>query len=226
MSHIEQRFNYVNLTQIMPQWMSWLKSNEKEILGILNDLACKAEEVANLLADLFANFDKLEENHAKIRKLEREADKVTHSVFEELNKTFITPFDREDISRIASKTDDIIDYIEGISGRIINFRITASPPYMLDIAKELTVATKEVNFMITRLNNVKADKSIIDHCRNVSESEHRVDEIHRKAVGELFDTKDVIIIIKMKEIYDALETTSDRCQDVADSIEDIVLKYT
>jgi len=210
----------------MPQWMSWLKSNEKEILAILNDLACKAEEVAALLADLFANFEKLEENHSKIRKLEREADGLTHSVFEELNKTFITPLDREDISRIASKTDDIVDYIEGISGRIVNFRIKSSPPYMLEIAKELSIATNEINYMITRLHNVKADKSIIDHCRKVSESEHRVDEIHRKAVGELFDTNDVVTIIKMKEIYDALETASDRCQDVADSIEDIVLKYT
>ena len=210
----------------MPQWMSWLKSNEKEILAILNELACKAEEVSALLVDIFASFEKLEENHAKIKRLEREADNLTHSVFEELNKTFITPLDREDISRIASKTDDIIDYIEGISGRIINFKVKASPPYMLEMAKELSLATKEVNFMITRLHNVKADKSIIEHCRKVSESEHRVDEIHRKAVGELFETNDVVTIIKMKEIYDALETTSDRCQDVADSIEDIVLKYT
>src|SRR5574338_96579 len=210
----------------MAKWLSWIKSNDKEIIAILNDLANKAEESAKLLVELFVNFDKLNEIHSQIETIEKEADKLTHSVFEELNKTFITPLDREDISRIASKTDDIIDYIEGISGRIINFRITTSPPYMLEMAKELAIATNEVNFMITRLNNVKADKSIIDHCRKISESEHRVDEIHRKAVGELFDTKDVITIIKMKEIYDALETTSDRCQDVADSIEDIVLKYT
>ena len=85
--------------------MSWLRSNEKEILAILNDLACKAEEVSNLLVDLFSHFEKLEEIHAKIKKIERDADGVTHSVFEELNKTFITPLDREDISRIASKTD-------------------------------------------------------------------------------------------------------------------------
>ncbi len=93
----------------MPQWMSWLKSNEKEILGILNNLACKAEEVSKLLVELFTDFDKLDEIHVKIKKLEREADADTHSVFEELNKTFITPLDREDISRIAFKTDDIYD---------------------------------------------------------------------------------------------------------------------
>ncbi len=210
----------------MTQWTSWIKSNEKEILSILNDLACKAEEAAKLLTELLGDFSKLNENHAKIKKLEREADNLTHSIFEELNKTFITPLDREDISRIASKTDDIIDYIEGISGRIINFKIKSSPPYMFEISKELHKATQEINFMITRLNNVKADKSIIDHCRAISEIEHRADDIYRKAVGELFDTTDIINIIKMKDIYEALEEASDRCLDVADSIEDIVLKYT
>ena len=210
----------------MTQWLSWIKSNEKEILSILNDLARKAEEAASLLSELLGNFEKLNENHTKIKKLEREADNLTHSIFEELNKTFLTPLDREDISRIASKTDDIIDYIEGISGRIINFKIKTSPPYMFEISKELHRATQEINLMITRLNNVKADKSIIDHCRTINEIEHKADDIYRKAVGELFETTDIINIIKMKDIYEALEEASDRCLDVADSIEDIVLKYT
>ena len=210
----------------MPQWMSWIKSNDKEILSILNELACKAEESARLLVDTFANFEKLPENHSKIMAIEKEADGLTHSVFEELNKTFITPLDREDISRIASKTDDIIDYIEGISGRIVNFRIKSSPPYMLEIAKEIHNSTKEINLMITRLNKVKIDKSIIEHCRAVNLLEHKADDIYRKAVGELFETTDIINLIKMKDIYEALEHASDRCLDVADSIEDIVLKYT
>ncbi len=210
----------------MAQWLSWIKSNDKEIMAILNDLACKAEESAKLLVDLFANFDKLIEIHAQIEKIEKEADILTHSIFEELNKTFITPLDREDISRIASKTDDIIDYIEGISGRLIGFKIKSTPPHMLEIAKEIHNSTKEINFMITKLNKVKADKSIIEHCRTVNEQEHSVDTIYRKAMAELFETTDVINIIKMKDTYEALEHASDRCLDVADSIEDIVLKYT
>lgn len=210
----------------MAQWMSWIKSNDKEIIAILNDLAGKAEESAKLLVDIFTNFDKLLENQSQIEAIEKQADKLTHSIFEELNKTFITPFDREDISRIASKMDDIIDYIEGISGRIIGFKIKNSPPHMLEIAKEIHNSTIEINFMITRLNKVKADKSIIEHCRTVNEQEHRVDTIYRKAIGELFETTDVINLIKLKDTYEALEHASDRCLDVADSIEDIVLKYT
>ncbi len=210
----------------MPQWMSWIKSNDKEIMSILNDLAGKAEASAKLLVDIFTNFDKLNEIHAQIEKIESEADKLTHSIFEELNKTFITPLDREDILRIASKTDDIIDYLEGISGRLIGFKIKTPPPYMLEIVKEIHNSTKEINYMITKLNKVKADRSIIEHCRTVNQQEHNVDALFRKAMGELFETTDVLNIIKMKDTYEALENASDRCLDVADSIEDIVLKYT
>ncbi len=210
----------------MGQWLSWVKSNEKIILGILDDLAKKAAETSQVLVELFSNFEKAEDYHNKIKKLEREADGLTRSVFYELNQTFITPLDREDIQRIASKTDDVIDFIEGISGRIIRYKISSPPPYMLEIAKELSKATKEVEYMVSRLKNVKGDKSIINHCRNTSDLEHTIDDLYRTALAELFETNDAITIIKMKDIYEALETASDRCVDVAVVVEDIVLKYT
>ncbi len=210
----------------MVQWLSWVKSNEKIILGILDDLAKKAVETSEVLVELFLNFEKAEDYHNKIKKLEREADGLTRSVFSELNKTFITPLDREDIQRIASKTDDVIDFIEGISGRIIRYKISSPPPYMLEIAKELTKTTKEVEYMISRLKNVKGDKTIINHCRNASDIEHTIDDLYRTALAKLFETNDAVYIIKMKDIYEALETASDRCVDVADVVEDIVLKYT
>ena len=210
----------------MVQWLSWVKSNEKIILGILDDLAKKAVETSEVLVELFLNFEKAEDYHNKIKKLEREADGLTRSVFSELNKTFITPLDREDIQRIASKTDDVIDFIEGISGRIIRYKISSPPPYMLEIAKELSKATKEVEYMVSRLKNLKGDKTIIDHCRNASDIEHTIDDLYRTALAELFETNDAVYIIKMKDIYEALETASDRCVDVADVVEDIVLKYT
>jgi uncharacterized protein len=208
------------------QWLSWVKSNEKEILRILDELAKKAVETSETLVGLFSNFEESTDYYNKIKKLEREADGLTRAVFAELNKTFITPLDREDIQRIASKTDDVIDFIEGVSGRIQSYKITSAPSYMLEIAKELTKATKEVEFMVSRLNNVKGDKTIINHCRNTSDIEHTIDDLYRTAVGQLFENSDAVTIIKMKDIYEALETASDRCVDVADVIEDIVLKYS
>lgn len=210
----------------MGQWLSWVKSNEKEILTILDNLAIKAKETAEQLVNLLANMDKADHYQEEIKKLEREADELTRSIFAELNKTFITPLDREDIQRIASKTDDVIDYIEGIAGRIKSYHVTSTPPYMLEIAKELLNAIKEVELLISRLKSVKADKSLIDHCRKISDIEHNIDDLYRTAVGELFEKNDAITIIKLKDIYEAIESASDRCLDVADVIEDIVLKYT
>lgn len=209
----------------MGQWLSWVKSNEKEILTILDKLADKAVEVSEDLVKLFGDMEHAREHHIVIKKLEREADELTRNVFAELNKTFITPLDREDIQRIASKIDDVIDFVEGISGRIVSYHITEVPPYMLEISKELTKATKEVELMIDKLGNMKRNGDIINHCRTTSDIEHTIDDLFREAVGKLFETNDAINIIKLKDIYEAIETASDRCVDVADVVEDIVLKY-
>lgn len=210
----------------MGNWLSWVKSNDKEILSILDSLAKKAVETSEQLVVLFSDVENIDIHHTTIKKLEREADEYTRAVFAELNKTFITPLDREDLQRIASKIDDVIDFMEGISGRMFSYKITVAPPFMLDIAKELVLATKEVEYMISKLNTIKNAKDMIIHCRNTSEIEHRIDDLYRTAVGKLFEGTDAVSIIKLKDIYEALETASDRCVDVADVVEDIVLKYT
>ena len=209
----------------MGQWLSWVKSNEKEILTILDNLAKKAVEVSDELINLFSDIENAQDHHTKIKEIERDADRLTRSVFAELNKTFITPLDREDIQRIASKTDDVIDYVEGVSGRTVSYHITVTPPFMLDIARELAKATTEVEYMISKLGNLKGNKDLITHCRKASDIEHAIDVLYRNAVGKLFETHDAINIIKLKDIYEAIETASDRCVDVADVVEDIVLKY-
>jgi len=210
----------------MGQWLSWIKSNDKEILTILDNLAIKAKETGEQLVLLFSDMDKASEYNTNIKKLEREADELTRSIFAELNKTFITPIDREDIQRIASKTDDVIDFMEGIAGRIKSYNVKSTPPFMLEITKELLSAIKEVELLISRLKDVKVDKSLVEHCRKISDIEHNIDDLYRTAVGNLFETNDAITIIKLKDIYEAIETASDRCLDVADVVEDIVLKYT
>jgi len=209
----------------MGQWLSWIKSNEKEILAILDNLAKKAVETSEELVSLFSDIEHANEYHTKIKKFEREADSLTRSVFAELNKTFITPLDREDLQRIASKIDDVIDFMEGVSGRTVSYHISSTPLYMLEISKELSKATKEVEIMISKLNNVKGNSDIITHCRTTSDIEHTIDKLYREAVGKLFETNDAVNIIKLKDIYEAIETASDRCVDVADVVEDIVLKY-
>ncbi len=209
----------------MGQWLSWIKSNEKELLTILDNLAKKAVETSEEVVVLFSNLSDAEQPK-KIHRLETEADVLTRDIFTELNKTFITPLDREDMQRIASKIDDVIDFMDGIAARVASYKIITPPPYCEEMAKELVNATKEVEYMISKLQRIKNPKDMIDHCRNTGDIEHKVDELYREAIRDLFETDDAIQIIKLKDIYETMETASDRCVDVADVIEDIVLKYT
>jgi len=96
----------------------------------------------------------------------------------------------------------------------------------LDIANELVKATKEVELMTSKLQNIKNPSTMIEHCRKTSAIEHKVDDFYKDAMSELFESSDAIQIIKLKDIYESMETASDRCVDVADVVEDIVLKYT
>jgi predicted phosphate transport protein (TIGR00153 family) len=209
----------------MVQWLSWLKSNEKELLTILDNLAKKAVETSEAVVVLFEDLSNVEQAK-KIHQLETEADVLTRDIFSELNKTFITPLDREDMQRIASKIDDVIDFMDGIAARVYSYKITTPPPYSVEMANELVKATKEVEYMISKLQRIKNPKDMIEHCRNTGDIEHVVDDLYREAIRELFESDDAIKIIKLKDIYETMETASDRCVDVADVIEDIVLKYT
>ncbi len=130
------------------------------------------------------------------------------------------------MQRIASKTDDVIDFVDGIAARLYSYKIDTPPPFAKAMIEELINATKEVKYMISKLRGIKNPQDMINHCRNTSDIEHTVDDIYRDAIRELFESDDAIHIIKLKDIYESIETASDRCVDVADVIEDIVLKYT
>jgi len=209
----------------MGQFFSWVKSNEKQILVTLDDLAKKAVEISEALVVMLSDLNNAE-CHKEIHALETQADSLVRDIFSELNSTFITPLDREDMQRVASKIDDIIDHIDGISARLDSYKITTTPPYTLDMASELVKATKEVELMTSKLRNIKDPSTMIEHCRNTSTIEHKVDDLYSLAISKLFESNDAIQIIKLKDIYESLETASDRCVDVADVVEDIVLKYT
>ena len=209
----------------MGQFFSWVKSNEKEILVTLDNLAKKSVQISEELVIMLTDL-KNAECHKKIHTIETEADQLVRDIFSELNRTFITPLDREDMQRVASKLDDTIDHIDGISARLHSYKITTAPPYAMDMANELVNATKEVELMTSKLRNIKNPSSMIEHCRKTSEIEHKVDDLYSAAITKLFESNDPIEIIKLKDIYEKLESASDRCVDVADVVEDIVLKYT
>ncbi|MBA4436463.1 MAG: DUF47 family protein, partial [Nitrosopumilaceae archaeon] len=110
----------------MGQWLSWVKSNENEILQIIDDLGSKAVQTSEALNEYLDDLKSVEKME-KVRRLESEGDELTRNIFAELNKTFITPLDREDMQRIASKIDDVIDFIDGIAARLYSYKIESPP---------------------------------------------------------------------------------------------------
>ena len=169
----------------MGQWLSWVKSNEKELLLLLTNLAKKSVETSEAVVVLFDDLNNAEQSQ-KIHRLETEADVLTRDIFSELNRTFITPLDREDMQRIASKIDDVIDFMDGIAARVYSYKITSPPPYCKEMAIELVKATKEVEYMVSKLQRIKDPKDMIQHCRNTSDIEHTVDDLVRDEITIIF----------------------------------------
>jgi uncharacterized protein len=206
-------------------FLSWIRSNDKEIIDALEQQGANVLKAANVLVDLISNFDKVGERNMRIKDIEHKGDEIAHSIYLIMDKTFVTPLDREDISKLTSEVDEILDYIDGAADRFVLFKITKPTAYMLELAKILLSATQEVHELMTRLRSFKNSSDLVEHCRNISKYEHEADSIYRLAIAELFDTNNAVEIIKFKEIYLQLEDAVNRCQDVADTFEDIALKY-
>jgi len=183
-------------------------------------------EGVDALVNMLEHYNEIEKKRDRIKHIENEGDKMVHDIFAELNKTFITPIDREDITKLTSSLDDILDNLEAVSERLIIYEIKKPPKYMLEFAQILQKTARNVNEGIHLLRNFKDAKQIRGFCRDVNTLENEGDILLRKATADLFTKKDPIEIIKTKELYDDLEAAIDRCEDVADVIGDILVKYT
>ncbi|MGH9909272.1 MAG: DUF47 domain-containing protein, partial [Nitrososphaerales archaeon] len=178
-----------------------------------------------LLVDLINNYENVGKKENLIKELEHNGDAIAHSIFNTLDRTFVTPLDREDISRLAASIDNILDSTDGAADRFVLFNIKKPTQYMAELARCINSSASEIHLLVSKLRDIKSAAEIITHCRNIGRYEHDADQVYRKAVAELFETNDPIEIMKMKEVYDALEKATDMCVDVADVIEDVVLKY-
>jgi len=182
-------------------------------------------KAASLLISLLQDMEHLEIISKEIRETEKEGDMMTHDIIRRLNKTFITPIDREDMHNLCVKIDDIVDLIWACAERITLFKITEPTDESIEIAKELLLTTEMVSKAIIALRDKKYS-FVQEYCIEINSLENRIDRLYRAALGKLFDyVKDPIFLIKWKEIYEYLEDASDACEDVANILEGIVLKY-
>jgi len=197
---------------------------EIDFFEIFDKAASNLTKATSLLVSLMENFDNLEARAKEIYEVEQDGDMLTHDIMKKLNRTFITPIDREDIHALASRMDDILDLVWGGVDRMIVFKITGPTKEAIELAKELHRTTEVVQKTMKELR-AKNYSHIQEHCIEINRLENRVDRIFRDALGALFDDmKDPLLIIKWKEIYEHLEDASDRCEDVANVLEGIVLK--
>lgn len=180
---------------------------------------------ARLLEDFVSDHNRLDEKLKKIEDAEHIGDQITHDTMETLNKTFITPLDREDIHALVSEMDDILDLVYATANRIVLYKVPAPGPDMKKVVQILVRAVEEVAKAVLRLRNMKKPEMILAQCIEVNRLENEADEALRLAISNLFEReKDPIKVIKEKEILETLESATDRCEDVANVLEGIVLK--
>jgi predicted phosphate transport protein (TIGR00153 family) len=202
--------------------MRLLPREEKFYAFFLRQAALIGEASRTLLDGVKAGNAHLADAADKIRDLERRGDEVIHDIFSTLNQTFITPLDPEDIHSLASHLDDVLDTLEDASSRLVDYRIEPISPVIVELATEIVACTKALERAFDALNR---NQKVIEHCIEINNHEGIADELQRRGVRELFDSeRDPIRIMKLKEIYDFLEATTDRCEDVADALQNVVVK--
>lgn len=198
---------------------------ETDFFEIFDRASVNVTKAASLLVALMENFDNLEARSKEIYEVEQEGDILTHEIMKKLNKSFITPIDREDLHALAASMDDVLDLIWGAVDRLVIFKIRESTPDAVKISKDLLATTEVMHKAIHKLKE-KNYSYVQDYCIEINRFENMIDRDFRDALAKLFDeVKDPILIIKWKEIYEHLEDASDRCEDVANVLEAIVLKY-
>jgi predicted phosphate transport protein (TIGR00153 family) len=189
---------------------------------LFNELATKLIQAASLLRDLFSQPERLDELATAIKDVEHEADFITHEVSRRLDKSFITPLDREDIHNLSQELDNVVDLIDGTARRATMFRLTESR----EPARQLcAILVQSVSHIEKAVTSVKNPRLVAIETREVKRLEAEGDTIYHEAMGVLFSGRpDPLDVMKWKEIYDTIEETLDRCQTVAIVLESISLK--
>ncbi|HZY10447.1 MAG TPA: DUF47 family protein [Bacteroidota bacterium] len=173
---------------------------------------------------------KSENEHPKliglIHDIEHEGDAITHTIFSELNRTFITPFDREDIHRLASALDDILDYLDGSATRFVLYKVKKCPADMDNLIGILHSSIGELHKGVSYIRDLTKPDRLQEVLKKVNEYENDADSVFENAIANLFEVeKDPIKIIKLKEIYVGLETATDKCEDAANVLEGLLIKH-
>jgi predicted phosphate transport protein (TIGR00153 family) len=203
-----------------------LLPREEDFFGLFERHVALTVEGAREMQRLVQGGQNVRVLAARIKEIEHETDVITHACVERLHKTFITPFDRDDIHRLITRMDDVMDYIESAAIAVMLYELTEMTAPARELADVLVRSTEAVAIAVGGLRKVKQSETILKACIEVNRLENEGDEILRNALASLFrEAKDPLLVLKWKEVYEALENATDRCEDVANIIEGVVLEH-
>jgi hypothetical protein len=200
--------------------------HDKIFFDMFERQAGVVKEAAWQLVALTEDFTNVKEKRHEIEKLEHKGDQITHDIYDQLNRTFITPLDPEEISRLASALDEVLDYIDGATEKMYYYNIGATDAHMIELAKLIHMSTSEIESAVKSIRSIKDPRYIEERCIEVNRLENLADDVLAHAVTDLFKTNDAITIIKFKDIYEHLEIATDHCEDVANVLSDIAIRHS
>ncbi len=180
---------------------------------------------AQALNELILNYDDLPEKRDRIKDIEHQGDEIVHEIYDHLVKSFVTPIDREDISKLASLYDDVLDYIYAVVNRLYLYEIDLPTEPMRRFTDTVVKSVQEIDIAFAGIQKIKAPEIEV-RCNEVDRLENEADVVLNESVASLFKTRDAISIIKFKEVYELMETITDKCEDVVQVIRDIILEYS
>ena len=202
-----------------------LLPREEKFFDLFEESAHNLVRAADLLAELLQNWEDVEEKVRQITELEHHGDNITHRIIAQLHGTFVTPIDREDIALLANRMDDVMDFIEAAAVRMVLYGIDKPTERAKEVADILIMVTTEVSKAIPRLRHRRELSHMREHCIEINRLENEADAVRRSALAELFHEQvDVTNVIKWMEIYENMENAVDRCEDIADILEGVMIK--
>ncbi len=206
--------------------MIGVKKKEDIFYTMFIDFACKIVKVGEAFADLVHDYDNVEDKVANLKVMETECDMEAHKILKSLHGSFITPFDREDIYSITKEMDEIVDCMEEVGNRMQVFDVKSMRPEAVTLADMVIQSIRELEVMFRHLMEIKKNSVVQEQIIEVNRIENEGDIVYRKALSTLFrEEKDPIELIKWKHIFEMLEGSIDSCENVANLIEGVVMKY-
>ena len=197
---------------------------EESFFDLFEQLAGILVKAAGLLVEATEHVETLAESARRLERLEHDGDQITHELMTRLNRTFITPIDREDIHELGTALDDILDLIEATTEQFILYKVTSMSPAAPKLAHVIQQQVGEIHRALPKLRHLRREQ-IMEHCVEINRLENVGDRLLRDSIAALFDgTPDPLAVIKWRDIYTLLESATDKCEDVANVIEGLVLK--